>query len=67
MNQMNTLPPSIVDLINTIRNPVESVNTRDNIAARLETIAQACDDEVKKFRRERDRAVASAPRRRKKA
>lgn len=53
---LNTLPPMIVDMINVVRDPSQNANYRENVAARLATIAEVCEAETKRFRSERNRA-----------
>lgn len=61
----NLLPPAVIDLIQAMRNERESQNYRENVAARLSTIAEVCDSEIKKFRA--DMARKDDMRRRRKA
>ena len=56
MSNMTQLPPAVVDMINVVRDPSQSPNYRENVAARLATIAEVCEAEHKKFRAERARA-----------
>lgn len=46
----NQIPPSVMDIINNLRDGSGSLSYRENLAQRLETIAECCEAEVKKFR-----------------
>lgn len=47
----NLLPPAVADLISTLRGDrKDNLNTRENVAARLATIVEVCDAELKRYR-----------------
>lgn len=60
----NLLPPAVADLLTIVRDTTADSNYRENVAARLSIIVQACQGELARFRDERDKAEAARRRRR---
>lgn len=55
MNKLDQLPPAVVDMIAVVRNPKEQRSYRENVAMRLELIAEVCAAEVVRLRSESEK------------
>jgi hypothetical protein len=53
------LPPAVLDLIEQVRNPRDSIYTQDNILARLEAIEHACHVAAEDFRKRRAKKLGA--------